>query len=135
MSPDDDHTSPTYEDRKTRAVQVFTGGSMSLGVGVYLYLHKTRSIRSTTAATLGLGLSALLAGAMMYASDEDVYSGAGLQRERYRNTAAAGLISGGAGIALSGVGLWLLSRERRDAFVPIVQVAHERGFIGWSGRY
>jgi hypothetical protein len=134
-SPADDHTMPAYDDRKTPAVAVFVGSSLAIGAGVTLYLRASRSIGVTTAAVLGTGIAALLSGAMLYATDEDLYPGPGWKRPTYRNTAAGGLIIGSAGIALTGVGIWLLMREHRDTFIPIASIGPDRGFIGWSGSF
>lgn len=133
-SPDDDHSGPDHDDWKTPAVRAFVGSSIAVGAGVYLYLRTSRSTGTATAALLGTGIAALLAGAMMYATDEDLYYGSGWQREYYRDTAAAGLITGSAGIALAGAGIWLLKRNRRDPSMPIVFMTRDRGFVGWSGR-
>jgi hypothetical protein len=134
-SPDDDHTQPTYDDQKTPAVRVFTASSVVMGTGVYLYLHESGSTGTITAAMLGMGIAGLLSGAMMYATDEDLYFGSGWQRKYYRDTAAAGLIIGAAGVAMTGVGAWLLRREHPRATMPIVFVERDRGLIGWSGRF
>jgi hypothetical protein len=129
-SPDDDHTTPTYEGRTT-PVAVFFGSSLALGAGVYLYL-RTAKTGAATAAALGAGIAALLSGAMLYAMDEDPYSGPGPLRYHYRDTAPVGLILGSAGVALTGAGIWLLRREPRARSMPIVSAARARGFIGWS---
>jgi hypothetical protein len=135
VSSDDDHTRPTYDDWKTPAVEVFMGSAIVVGAGVYLYLRGSRSTGTATAAVLGTGIAALLSGAMMYATDEDQYSGSGWQRKYYRDTAAGGLIVCGAGIALVGVGVWLLRRDHQDASMPIVVVERDSRFLGWSGRF
>jgi hypothetical protein len=134
-SPDDDHTQPTYDDRKTPAVQVFTGSSIVVRADVYLYLRKSRSTGVAAAAALGTGIAASLSGAMLYATDEDSYAGSGWVRPKYRETAAPGLIVGGAGIALTAIGLWLLRRDHQDTSIPIVFVERDRGFIGLSGQF
>jgi hypothetical protein len=134
-SPDDDHMTPTYDDRKSPAVQVFVGGSVVVGAGVYLYLRKSRSTGIATAAMLGTGVAALLSGTILYATDEESYRGSGWVRPTHRETAAMGLIAGGTGVALTGVGLWLLSRDHRDTSMPIVFVDRDRGWIGLHGRF
>jgi hypothetical protein len=134
-SPDDDHSGPDYDDWKSPAVGAFVGGSIVVGAGVYLYLRNSRSTRAATAAMLGAGAAALLSGVMLYATDEEPYSGSGWVRKYYRDTAATGLIVGGAGFALTGVGIWLLRRDLRTPSVPVVLAERDRGFIGWSGRF
>jgi hypothetical protein len=133
-SPDDDYTMPVYDDQKTPAVIVFSGSSAVIGAGLYLYFRKSRSTGVVAAAALGLGIAASLSGAMLYATDEDQHL-SGWQRKYYRNSASMGLIQGGAGIALTGVGLWLLSRTHRPASGPVVLAAHDRGLVGWSGYF
>ena len=112
-SPADDRTMPTYNDRKAPAADVFVGSSFVMGAGLYLYLRESRSISDATAAMLGAGAAALLASAMWYAADEDLYQGPGWQREYYYDSAIHGLIAGSAGVALTGVGIWLLTRDLR----------------------
>lgn len=129
-SPDDDHTMPTYEGRKA-PVAVFFGSSLALGAGVYLYLRTSRT-GAVTAAVLSAGVTALLSGAMLYAIDEDPYSGPGTLRYHHRDTAPAGLILGGAGVALTGAGIWLLRRDPRGRSMPIASAARTCGFLGWS---
>jgi hypothetical protein len=133
-SPDDDHAGPDYDDWKSPAVVAFVGGSIAVGAGVYLHLRRSSSTGAITAAMLGAGTALLLSGAMLYATDEDLYLGTGWQRPYYRDTAALGLIAGGAGFALTVAGLWSLRRARRDTPMPVVFVERDRGFIGWTGR-
>jgi hypothetical protein len=134
-SPDDDHTMPTYDDRKTPAVEVFVGSSIVVGAGLYLYLRESRSTSIVTAAMLGVGTTALLSGAMLYATDEDLYYGSGWQRKYYRDSAIPGLIVGSAGVALTGVGIWLLMRDHRSTSMPIAFVERGKGFIGLTGNF
>jgi len=139
-SPGDDHLRPTYDDRKTPALGVFTGGSVVVGLGTYLYLREARSAGMIPAALVGAGAAAMLSGAMLYVADQDPYLGHGWQRPTYRETSTAGLIIGGAGIALAGAGIWLLGREheqpvRSPALQPIVSVQRGSGFIGWARRF
>jgi hypothetical protein len=134
-SPDDAHTSADHDDWKTPAVRAFVGSSIAVGAGVYLYLRRSRSCGTVTAAMLGAGTALLLSGAMLYATDEDPYRGSGWVRPYYRDTAALGSIAGGAGLALTVAGLWSLLRARRDSSTPVVIVQRERGLIGWGGRF
>jgi hypothetical protein len=134
-SPADDRTLPTYDDRKAPAADVFVGSSFVMGAGLYLYLRESRSISDVTAAMLGAGAAALLAGAMWYAADEDVYQGSGWRREYYYDSAIHGLIAGSAGVALTGVGIWLLTRDLRGTSVPIASMERGSGFMGWAGHF
>jgi hypothetical protein len=102
-----------------------------MGAGVSLYSDGSRRAR----VMLGMGLAALLSGAMLYATDQDSYRGPGWVRETYRDSATSGLIAGGAGLALTGVGIWLLRRAPRAPSVPIVFAARDRGLLGWTGRF
>jgi hypothetical protein len=135
VSPADDHTMPTYDDWKTRAADVFVGSSFVMGAGLYLYLRESRSISDVTAAMLGAGAAALLASAMWYAADEDLYQGSGWRREYYYDSAIHGLIAGSAGVALTGVGIWLLTRDLRGTSMPIAAMERGSGFVGWVGHF
>ena len=135
-TPDDDHMRPTYDDgdEKRQAVIMFLGGSIVVGAGVYLYLRVSGSADITTATVLSTGVAALLAGSMLYATDQEPYLGRGVVRPTYRNTALSGLLFSGVGIALTGAGVWLLMQPR-DTAMPIVAVERGRGFVGWTGRF
>jgi hypothetical protein len=130
-SPDDDHTLPAYVDRKTVAVGVFVGSAIAMGGGVSLYSHRSRR----AGVMLGVGVAALLSGAMLYATDQDEYRGLGWVRETYRDSATSGLVAGGAGLALTGVGIWLLRRAHHAPATPIVFAARDHRLLGWSGRF
>ncbi len=67
---------------------------------------------------------------MLYATKEDVEPG--LQRQTYRNTGTAGLIVGGAGLALAGAGAYLMHNERA---VPTVSIVNGTGVAGIAGAF
>jgi hypothetical protein len=117
-----------------RTIGGFAGSSIVVGSGVYLYLRESRSTSTVTAAMLGTGIAAVLSGAMLYVADEDL-NPVGPQQRTYRNTAIHGVIIGSAGVALTGAGIWLLTRERRDSSPPIVFMERGSGFIGWTGHF
>lgn len=135
MSPDDDHTSSMYADRKTPAVGVFVGSSVVIGTGVFLYLHESRSLGVTTAALLGAGAAALLSGAMLIATDEDPYAGVGTQRMTFRDSAVPGWLLGGAGAALMGAGIWRWTLDRSGTRLPLVRLERGGGILGWTGDF
>jgi hypothetical protein len=133
------------EDRRTAAVQVVVGGSVVLGAGTYLWLREARSTNRLTAAALGAGASAIIASGTLFFTDEDA-TGEG---RYYRDTERTGLIVGTAGLAITGVGLWLLHREGNDARIsgrsegarlhrvttPIVAAGPGRALLGWAGSF
>lgn len=133
------------EDRRTAAVQVAVGGSVVLGTGVYLWIREARSTNQLTAAALGAGASALVAGGVLFFTDEDARS----DSRYYRDTARTGLAVGAAGLAMTGVGLWLLHREGDEAgalvaseparrhlvSTPIVSAGAGHALLGWAGSF
>jgi hypothetical protein len=108
LSKPDDPTMPTYNDRKALAIKVVVVSSPVLGAGVYLALRDTTSASRLTAALLGAGVTSLVAGTALYLTDEDPDE----RRKYYRNSAEHGVITGGAGIVLTGVGALLWYRDR-----------------------
>lgn len=152
VAPDDDHTQPTYDDYKGPAVYAFLGSAGVAAAGGYLWLRASHS--DATAATLSVGTAAIVSGVMLVATDEDARAAdrGYWQRERYRDSASMGVIVGGAGIALTGVGLWLWRREPRDertltdvarvrssdessALLPIFNVQGSRVLFGIGGEF
>lgn len=133
------------EDRRTVAVQVVTGGSVVLGAGVYLWLREARSTDRLAAATLGAGAAAIIAGGVLFFTDEDERA----DSHYFRDTERTGLIAGTAGLAMAGVGLWLLHQERDEsatsiasaparryfASTPIVSAGPGRALLGWAGAF
>jgi hypothetical protein len=133
------------EDRKTAAVQVVVGGSVVLGAGTYLWLREARSTSRLTAAALGAGASAIIAGGTLFFTDEDERD----DSRYYRETERIGLIVGTAGLAMTGVGLWLLHREgdaprtsgaseaarRHRASIPIIAAGPRHALLGWTGSF
>jgi hypothetical protein len=130
-SPADDHTQPTYDDRRTPAVGVFVGATVVAGAGVYLWLRDHESTKAITAATLGVGAAAVLAGSMLYATTEQPVT-LGYQRPTLRDTRTVGLSAGAAGIAITGVGLWLWHRDAAERSTPVVSVDARGSLVGWS---
>lgn len=133
-----------HEDRRTAAVQVVVGGSVVLGAGGYLWLREAHSTTRLTAAALGAGASAAIAGGALFLTDEDATA----DSRYYRDTERIGLIVGAAGLAMTGVGLWLLHREAEDprssaapeagghpAAMPIVAVGPGHALVGCAGRF
>jgi hypothetical protein len=145
VSEADDFTRPTYDDRRGPAVAVMLGGSAVLGAGVYLWLRESRATDQLTAALIGAGAASILAGGAMYLTDEDLHPDPGeWQRSRFRDTAAAGVVVGTAGLAVTGVGLWLLRREGSRApetsaslapAGPAFSIDAARALLTWTGSF
>lgn len=145
VSDADDFARPTYDDRRGPAVAVMLGGSAALGAGVYLWLRESRATDQLTAALIGAGAASILAGGAMYLTDEDLHADPGeWQRSRFRDTAAAGVVVGTAGLALTGVGLWLLQREASRAAEtsaslapagPAFSIDATRALLAWTGSF
>ena len=144
LSKPDDHTMKTYQDHKTTAVDVVVASSPMLGVGVYLGLRDMTSMSRLTAALLGTGAASLLAGTVLFLTDEDPYNGPGYVRQYYRDSARAGVLIGGTGIALSGFGAWLWYRERDrgsdhgsslTSLVPTMTVSPSHLILNYSGGF
>jgi hypothetical protein len=81
------------EDRRTVAVLIAVGGSVVLGAGAYLWIREARSTNRLTAAALGAGASAIIAGGVLFFTDEDARS----DSRYYRNTERTGVIVGRCG--------------------------------------
>jgi hypothetical protein len=108
-----------------------------------LWLREARQTTHLTAAVLGAGASGIIAGGALFLTNEDERS----DSRYYRNTERIGLIVGTAGLAMTGVGLWLLHRESDPGSSPAAEVAHQRASIpivaagpahallGWAGSF
>ena len=129
-SPADDHSKPTYNNRRTPAVIAFCASSYVAGAGVYLWLRESRSVDPLAASLIGVGTGSILSGAMLFTTKEDVEPG--FQRETYRHTGTAGLIIGGVGVALAGVGVVLMQNERA---YPTVSITNGSGIAGIAGSF
>jgi hypothetical protein len=148
----DDYKQPTYNDRRTPAVGIVEGGAVVFGAGVYLWLRESRSTSVFTSAVLGAGVASILCGGALYLTDEDVHrERERWQRPTFRDTAAVGAAMGIAGVAMTGAGLWLLSREgsrstgplaadtahksRGTHAAPVVSVGPAHALVGWAGAF
>jgi hypothetical protein len=147
VSPADDHTKPTYDDKRTPAIQVLSGGAVVMGAGAYLYMRESQGVGFWTAATLGAGVAGLVAGPALYFTRENPNS-QGLVRPTYRGTGPLGVALGASGLALTGVGLWLWHREREEpdaagqgarqisaTSAPVVSVDGTQATVGWAGSF
>jgi hypothetical protein len=120
----------TYCDRRSLALGTVLGGSAALGAGVYWWLRETRASSEFTSVALGAGIASIIAGGTLYLTDEDVHL-RGDQRKYYRDTATAGVVFGVAGMAMTGVGVWLWRREGNRA-APVVSVSQTHTELGWA---
>ncbi len=81
---------------------------------------------------MAVGGSALLAGGIMIAIDEDVDPN-GQQEPNIRDTATGGVVLGLAGAAALGAGIYLWHRDKHSA--PVAAVSRDGGYVGWIGRF
>lgn len=81
---------------------------------------------------IAAGGTALLAGGIMIAIDEDV-DPMGQQEPNIRDTATGGVVLGLAGAAALGAGIYLWRRDRQSA--PVASVSGDGGYVGWAGRF
>lgn len=145
--PADDHTQPTYDDKRTSAVVAMAGGSVVLGAGTYLYLRESQGVGFWPAALLGAGVTGLVSGPTYYFTREDPNT-SGYVRKYYRGTGPLGVALGASGLVLTGAGLWLWHREHGapDAgeqaarhggteSAPIVSVDGNHATVGWAGSF
>jgi len=123
-----DASMPADNDKRDPVVGVMLGGSVVLGGGVYMWLRESRSVSPVIAGMLGAGVASVAAGAELYLADEDP----GFSSPRHiRNSAGPGLIIGGAGVALTGVGLWSLHREKARGLSAGAAPRRPRGVQTW----
>ena len=80
---------------------------------------------------IAVGAAAIGVGAYLIAVDEDETG----EKLKYKDSATAGVIVGGAGVALAVVGgIWLYKNHQRRSS-PVVAVTSDMAYIGWSGRF
>lgn len=139
--PDDDHTKPEYDDKKTLAVKIYSGAAGVAGVGTYSWLTKSRHMSRLPAAMFGAATTSLLLAAMYIPTDEDVKSAPAGYRQRptYRDTGLAGGILAGTGVAFVATG-YLLTRgdhggRDQATAMPVMSVGRNGWAIGWTGRF
>jgi hypothetical protein len=148
-----DFVTPQYNDRKRAAVGVMLAASATIGPGVSLWLRETRSASLLTSVTLGVAATGILAGSVLYFTDEDDTKSLPGQevRQYYRDSAEHGVIAGSIGFVTLGAGLWLLHREisahtvrKKDPSasgrftvqpLPTVSVTPSRVDVGWMGSF
>lgn len=81
---------------------------------------------------MAAGGTALLAGGIMIAIDEDV-NPMGKQQPNIRDTATGGVVLGVVGAAALGAGVYLYLRDKHSA--PVAAVSHDGAYVGWAGRF
>lgn len=130
--PDDDHTQPTYDDKKSLAVELYSGGAVVSGVGLYGWL-RSRRMRRVPAAMFGAGTTAVLLAAMLIPTDQDTFAQPPgfWQREYYRDTATAGAILLGVGAGLVAGGYVLRGSDP----APLVSASRGGLTFGWAGSF
>jgi len=135
-SPADDHIQPTYDDKKTLAVEIYSGATVLASVGVYSWLTTSRHMSRRSAALYGAGAGLLLLGAMLIPTDqnEDVEPPGKQQRQFYRDTGLAGTIAVGVGVGCV-VGGYLFTRNGDPTGVPTMTAANGGLSFGWAGSF
>jgi hypothetical protein len=134
---------PGSGDKEDAFLDVMLGGSVVLGGGTYLWLREAQSRSMLTAGALAAGVASIAAGAELYFTSQTPTPS---EPPRIRDTAAEGVIFGGAGLVLTGVGAWLWHREGSSAtthwqhssvrpLAPVVAVGSSYTFVGWTGGF
>lgn len=134
IAPKDDHSTPTYDDRRTPAVRVFVGGSVVFGVGAYLWVRRERSGGVFASAAIGSGVAMGISGLMLYLTDEDP-NAEGYVRRTYRDSAPMGVVLGAAGAAATTLGVFLLRLGRTAPVVPVATVAEHHVLLSLNGAF
>jgi hypothetical protein len=96
-------------------------------------IRRPRRSRLVPGLVLGGGLAAVAGGVLLYVVDEDPSPTGG---KKYWDTAPAGIAVGIGGVALAGVGSFLLWRAgRADASTPTASVVPGGAVVGWARRF
>lgn len=132
------------DDGRDSFVGIMLGGSVLVGGGVYLWLRESESASYLSAGLVGAGAASITAGTVLYLTDQDPDP----QEPRFiRDTATSGLVLGASGVALTGVGIWLMYRDKdgvadttvasrpRPSLVPQISVTASRAFVGLRGSF
>jgi hypothetical protein len=83
---------------------------------------------------LGGGGVMLATGLVLFAMDEDQPAPTGQQKEFYRNTGPLGVGLALSGLAVGGVGAYLLFRSKKSS-APVASVSSDGGYVGWAGTF
>ena len=103
-------------DGKNPTVFAMLGGSAVLGGGTYLWLRESTFASRLSAGLWSIGTAGMVAGAVLYLADQDQEP----HEPRYiRDTAPAGVVIGASGVTLTGLGVFLLYRERHESSTVI----------------
>jgi hypothetical protein len=84
---------------------------------------------------LGTGAALALGGGILIALDEDHPDPDGPQPPTYFDSAPLGMLTASIGVAVMGVGAYLLFKEPRRKSAPAVSLVPGGGVIGWAGRF
>jgi hypothetical protein len=133
------------DDGRAPYVGTMVGGSLLLGGGVYMWFRDSQSTTHLPAGLVGLGAASILAGSVLYLTDQDLGPTA---PPFIRDTATVGVVLGASGAALTSAGLWLMYRDRhgaadsrgvaarsRASWVPAVAVEASRTVVGLCGSF
>ncbi len=136
------------DDAKLRALARFVAdGTPSHEIEIVTSAGGPRAFASSRTATGRSALTAKLlivggaavlgVGMLLLAIDQDPghVDRNGDQTPTYRNTAPIGVVSGVAGLASIGVGVWLLARRERGSPVPVLALVPSGALIGWAGEF
>jgi len=143
----DDDSALTHPGKRAVAVGTIATGSALLGAGVYVWVRETRSADVLPSAALGAGIASVVAGGVVYLMSDT----SAADQRYYTNTRTPGLIIGGSGLALTGIGLWLLHRNAEAATrhsasakvrkrvavsaLPTLSIGASQALVGWAGSF
>jgi hypothetical protein len=111
-----------------------------------VWIRETRSADVLPSAVVGTGIASVVAGGVVYLMS-DTASG---DQRYYTSTRTPGLLIGGSGLALTGIGLWLLHRNAGAArssestaarknvaavALPTLSIGASQTLVGWAGSF
>jgi hypothetical protein len=133
------------DDGRDLLVGTMVAGSLLLGGGVYLWLRESQSATDLPAGLAGVGIASIAAGTALYFTSQEPGP---QESSSIRDTATEGLVLGVSGLALTGVGLWLMyhdsghaadpgdvSSRSRGTWVPAASIESSRAFVGLRGSF
>jgi hypothetical protein len=89
-------------------------------------------LRSASLAMMIGGASAIVAGGVLFAIDEDLGPGEPLY---IRNTAPAGVALGAGGVVVGAVGAYLFWFRSSKTSAPVAAITSDSAYVGWHGRF
>jgi hypothetical protein len=134
--PEDDHMQPEYDDKKSLAVELYSGAAIVGGVGLYGWLT-SRGMRRRTAVMFSAATTSFLLAAMLVPTDQDDFAQPPgyYQRQYYRDTVLLGVVLAGAGVGFVTVGYMFARGERSGTYAPAISFTRDGASFGWVGRF